>query len=127
MKNRPELNHRATVEWDGRYWVAVLEGGGVTQAKRLDQLPERIVEVIRLMTGQAVSPDDVDLEIHYDDELGRQAAELRRRRAEIEVSERELADRTAATARALRARGMNLRDIGTLTGVSYQRIHQLVS
>jgi hypothetical protein len=46
---------------------------------------------------------------------------------ELEASEKELAAVTAATARALRERRMNLRDIGTLTGVSYQRVHQLVS
>jgi hypothetical protein len=111
--------HRVTVEWDGRYWVATPATGGVTQARRLDQLPTRIVEVIHLMSGADVDPAD--------DELGLRAAELRDRRAELEASEKELAAVTAATARALRERGMNLRDIGTLTGVSYQRVHQLVS
>jgi hypothetical protein len=119
--------HRATVEWDGRYWVATPESGGVTQARRLDQLPARLAEVIHLMTGEDVAPSDVDLDVRYDDELGRQAAELRDRRANLEASEKELAELTAATARALRKRGMNLRDIGKLTGVSYQRVHQLVS
>jgi hypothetical protein len=118
---------RAVVEWDGRYWVATPEAGGVTQARRLDQLPERVVEVIHLMTGQDVDPGDVTLDIHYEDELGRRAAELRDRRADLEATEKELAELTASTARALRERGMNLRDIGTLTGVSYQRVHQLVS
>ena len=119
--------HRAAVEWDGRYWVAVPEAGGVTQARRLDQLPGRIAEVIYLMSGQEVDPSEIVLDIDYGDELGRSAAQLRERRASLEASEKELAALTAATARALRARGMNLRDIGTLTGVSYQRIHQLVS
>jgi hypothetical protein len=119
--------HRVTVEWDGRYWVATPATGGVTQARRLDQLPTRIVEVIHLMSGADVDPADIDLDIRYDDELGLRAAELRDRRAELEASEKELAAVTAATARALRERGMNLRDIGTLTGVSYQRVHQLVS
>ena len=39
------------------------------------------------MTGQAVSAADVELAVHYDDEeLGRRAAELRDRRAALEVS-----------------------------------------
>ncbi|HVA60217.1 MAG TPA: hypothetical protein VNG13_06740 [Mycobacteriales bacterium] len=118
--------YRAAVEWDGRYWVAVPAAGGVTQARRLDQLPSRIAEVIHLMTGDVVDPSDIDLDIEYDEEIGRRAAELRERRANLEASEKELAALTAVTARALRARGMNLRDIGTLTGVSYQRVHQLV-
>jgi len=127
-KHSPTLpSHRATVEWDGHYWVATPDSGGVTQARRLDQLPARLAEVIHLMTGIDVDPSDIDLDIRYDDDLGRQTAELRERRADLEASEKELATLTAATARALRKRGMNLRDIGTLTGVSYQRVHQLVS
>lgn len=120
--------YRARVEWDGRYWVAVPDVGGVTQARRLDQLPSRVAEVLRLMTGEGVGAADVELDVHYDDEgLGRRAAELRDRRALLEVSEKELTELTAETAKALRQRGMSLRDIGTLTGVSYQRAHQLVS
>lgn len=126
-KHTNAAKHRAVVEWDGRYWVAIPASGGVTQARRLDQLPGRIAELIHLMTGEELDPSDIDLEIHYDDQLGRRTAELRDRRADLEESEKELAALTAATARDLRERGMNLRDIGTLTGVSYQRIHQLVS
>lgn len=126
-KRTTTRKHIATVEWDGCYWVAVPKEGGVTQARRLDQLPARVAEVIRLMTGEALQPEDVELDIRYDDEIGRTAAELRRKRAEFEASEKELMAQTAATVRALRARGMNLRDIGNLTGVSYQRVHQLVS
>jgi hypothetical protein len=59
------------VEWDGHYWVATPASGGVTQAKRLDQLPARLAEVIHLMTGEGVAPDGIDLDIHYgDDDLG---------------------------------------------------------
>ncbi|HVA42753.1 MAG TPA: hypothetical protein VNF50_04655 [Acidimicrobiales bacterium] len=126
-KQAKTSRHRVAVEWDGRYWVATPTTGGVTQARRLDQLPTRIAEVIHLMTNADVDPVDIDLDIQYDDELDRRAAELRDRRVELEASEKELAAVTAATARALRDRGMNLRDIGTLTGVSYQRVHQLVS
>jgi hypothetical protein len=81
------------------------ESGGVTQARRLDQLPARLAEVIHLMTGIDVDPSDIDLDIRYDDDLGRQTAELRERRADLEASEKELATLTAATARALRNAG----------------------
>jgi hypothetical protein len=119
--------YRVTVEWDGRYWVAVPDAGGVTQARRLDQLPDRLVEVIHLMTGQEVAASEIEMDIHYDDQLSPLAAELRDRRAGLDAQEKEVAALTAEVARALRERGMNLRDIGTLTGVSYQRVHQLVS
>ncbi|MHB8329867.1 MAG: type II toxin-antitoxin system HicB family antitoxin [Acidimicrobiales bacterium] len=97
-----------------------------TQAKRLEQLPARLSEVMRLMTGKRVAPGKWELDIRYD-KLTDEAAQLKKMRAEVEEAEAQLAARTAKIARALRAQGMNLRDIGTLTGVSYQRVHQLVS
>ncbi|HUY85627.1 MAG TPA: hypothetical protein VMU77_00825, partial [Acidimicrobiales bacterium] len=86
---------------------------------------DRLVEVIHLMTGKTVDSENIILDIHVD-ELGDQAADLRAMRAEVEVAEQRLAKQTADTVRALRGRGISLRDIGTLTGVSYQRVHQLV-
>jgi hypothetical protein len=37
--------------WDGFNWVAEPETGGVTQARRLDQLPARLSEVVELITA----------------------------------------------------------------------------
>ncbi|MGI8753160.1 MAG: type II toxin-antitoxin system HicB family antitoxin [Acidimicrobiales bacterium] len=116
---------RATVNWDGYSWVAVLDGGGVTQAKRLDQLPARLAEVVKLMTGQAVAPDAIELEIDYGDGLGARAAELRSQRAELAAADERLVAESAAIIRALRSEGLSLRDIAVMTGVSYQRVHQL--
>jgi hypothetical protein len=115
---------RATAEWDGHWWVAVPAAGGVTQARRLDQLPAHIVEVISLMTGQKVDPTDVVLDVIYD---GRKISDLRDRRAELATEEAALQQATVETARALRAKGMNLRDIAVATGVSHQRVHQLLA
>lgn len=60
-----ELSARAHVEKDGRSWVATLDAGGVTQARRLDQLPERLAEVHELMTGESIDPDDIALEVDF--------------------------------------------------------------
>jgi hypothetical protein len=115
---------RAKVEWDGEWWVAVPDAGGVTQARRLDQLPARIVEVISLMTGEKIDPGEVVLDVDYD---GRRITDLRDRRAKLAVEEEALQEATIETARALRAQGMNLRDIATATGISHQRVHQLLA
>jgi hypothetical protein len=117
---------KAEVEWDGYFWVATPEGQrGVTQAKRLEQLGERLSEVVHLMSGEIVAPDDWDLVIHYGD-LGVEAEEVRRERAELEEAEQRLVEQTRNTVRALRDSGMSFRDIGTLTGITHQRAHQLV-
>ena len=127
MSKTPKT-YRATAEWDGFAWVAAAADYDdvFTQARRLEQLPERLSEALRLMKGKRVPPNKWELQIDYG-ELGREAAEVKQMRSQIEEAEQLLSARTAKVARALRAQGMNLRDIGTLTGVSYQRVHQLVS
>jgi hypothetical protein len=118
----------AQVEWDGE-WVAVIDGHDnvFTSAKRLEQLPGRLVEVMHLMTGKTTAPEDWQLEVRLggDDALARAASELKAQRVRVEDEERQLAEETARIARLLRKMGMNLRDIGTMLGVSYQRIHQI--
>lgn len=116
---------KAHVEWDGYYWVAALEGGGTTQAKRLAQIPRNLVEVAKVMTGETVSPADFELDVDYGDGLGRRALALRRERARVEKEVEQVKVDTLATVAALRSKGMSLRDISELTGISYQRVQQL--
>lgn len=119
----------ARCEWDGHNWVATIDGvpGGVTQAKRLDVIGGRIVEVIKLITGEVVSPDDVTISPHVDDELDQVAEEI----AELETSRHEvdaaLAERRRRVVHELRRRGFPLRDIGVIAHLSHQRVHQLLA
>ena len=114
----------ARVHWDGFSWVAEPETGGVTQARRLDQLPARLSEVVELMTGAAVPAEDWDLDVTFEGPLAQRAAAVRKMRDELDERERSVLDETVGD---LRDHGMSFRDIGTLTGISYQRAHQLVS
>ena len=107
----------ARVHWDGFSWVAEPETGGVTQARRLDQLPARLSEVVELMTGAAVPAEDWDLDVTFEGPLAQRAAAVRKK----------LMKRATDIEGDLRDHGMIFRDIGTLTGISYQRAHQLVS
>ena len=117
----------ARVHWDGFNWVAEPEAGGVTQARRLDQLPARLSEVVELMTGVAVPAGDWDLDVTFEGSLAQRAAAVRKMRDELDERERSVLDETVGVVRDLRDHGMSFRDIGTLTGISYQRAHQLVS
>jgi hypothetical protein len=117
----------ARVHWDGFNWVAEPEAGGVTQARRLDQLPARLSEVVELMTGVAVPTEDWDLDVTFEGPLAQRAAAVRKMRDELDERERSVLDETVGVVRDLRDHGMSFRDIGTLTGISYQRAHQLVS
>ena len=115
----------ARVEWDGHRWVAVLDAGGVTQARQLDQLPARLAEVHVLMTGETINPDDIELEIDFPGAAA--AAAVRADRARLSAAEAELAEATAATVAELRARDVSMRDVATMVGVSHQRVQQLAA
>jgi hypothetical protein len=119
------VSARARVEWDGRRWIAVLDTGGVTQARQLDQLPERLAEVHELMTGQAIRPDDIELDIDFPGAAA--AAAVRANRARLSAAESELAEATAAAVAELRARDVSMRDVATMVGVSHQRVQQLAA
>ena len=115
---------KASVTWDDYRWVAVPDVGGVTQAKRLDQIPDRVVEVVKLITGDIIAASDVVLDVDWPG--AEEAAALRAERAELETRDRQLVADTDDVVRRLRDSGLSLRDVATLTGVSHQRAHQLV-
>lgn len=119
------MSARARVEWDGRRWVAVLDAGGVTQARQLDQLPERLAEVHELMTGEAIDADDIELDIDFPGAAA--AAAVRADRARLSVAEVELAEATAQTVAELRSRDVSMRDVATMVGMSHQRVQQLAA
>lgn len=119
------MSANARVAWDGHRWVAVLDVGGATQARRLDQLPERLAEVHELMTHEAISPDDIELDIDFPGASA--AASIRSDRARLAAEEVALAEATASTIEDLRARQVSLRDVATMVGVSHQRVQQLAA
>ena len=115
---------RATVTWDGYSWIAVPAVGGVTQARRLDQLPYLVADVVMVLTGLELDPAEVELEVEFPGAA--EAAAVRAARSQVSGAERELAARTRLAVLALRRQGVSLRDIATMVGVSFQRVHQIV-
>jgi DNA-directed RNA polymerase specialized sigma subunit len=83
--------------------------------------------VVKLISGKVISPDDVTLIPHIDDEIDEAAEEI----AELETSLHEvdavLAERRRRVVQELRRRGFPLRDIGVIAHVSHQRVHQLLA
>lgn len=113
----------------GSWWaVSVPEvEGAFTQAKRLDQVPRMVADAVALLTD--VPADDVHVEVEAEIPADVQvhltrAASLR---AESAKANSEAAVEVRTAARDLASRGLPLRDVGSLLGVSYQRAHQLVS
>jgi DNA-directed RNA polymerase specialized sigma subunit len=121
--------YRARGEWDGYNWVATIDGmpGAVTQAKRLDLIASRLVEVVELISGKVISPDDIILIPHIDDEIDQAAEKIAELETSLHEVDAELAERRRRVVQELRRRGFPLRDIGVIAHVSHQRVHQLLA
>lgn len=133
--------YRVNVIRDDRWWMIVvpeLDGyrgpdgavnvGDTTQARRLADVAAQARDFICTVTDAAPSEVEMAITVTVDgvDVTGR---------AQQVISERELADRHAAAAaaqarelaRELSARGVTVRDVGELLGVSFQRAQQLIT
>ncbi|MGH3517555.1 MAG: type II toxin-antitoxin system HicB family antitoxin [Haloechinothrix sp.] len=120
------MKHTAHAEWDTTGWwvITVPEiPGANSQCRRLDQVEANAREIIELMTGEA--PEEVNVTWSVPGEAGSVAervSRLRDRAKEIEDQARAETRRAVPT---LRASGLSYRDIGTMTGMSYQRAQQI--
>ena len=121
------MTYTATAEWDGYNWIAELSEhpGAVTQAKRLELLAPRLVAVVKLVTGDKVTPEQIRIDFDVPD-VGDDAREIRELREAVADIEEKLASKTARTVAALKKQGFTVRDIGTIVGVSHQRVQQLI-
>jgi hypothetical protein len=123
----PVNRYSATVHREGDWWVIDVDGVGVTQAKRLDKVEHMARDLVAAVYD--VGYDNVEVDVSYRltpllDALidGAKTATEEAHKAQARAAE---VSREAAA--KLRAAGMSLRDIARLTGVSFQRVHQLVA
>jgi hypothetical protein len=116
---------KTQAEWEpeSSMWVGIVDGRWATQAKRLDVLRRHVVEVVALMADEEITVDDVVVDVVGQDE----AEVLRQDRARVDAEGEDVQRRTEELARRLGEQGLTMRDIGTLTGISYQRAHQILA
>lgn len=114
---------------DGWWAVTVPEvKGGRTQARRLDQVPKMVTDLVSLATG--VPEDAVNVTVRVEESSLAHALDDWEQAGRLEREARDLQRRAAKRARdavdELRAAGLSVRDVGTLLEVSPQRVSQLV-
>lgn len=116
-------------EWDGHNWVATVDAvpGAVTQAKRLELIPGRVVEVVKLMTGETVAASDLHVVRRFAGPIGDEADEIAQLRADLDKLQHDLGQRQPRIIRRLRAEGLTVRDIGQVVGLSHQRVQQILN
>lgn len=117
----------ATVTRDGRFWLIRVDGlDGATQARNLREIEVMATDFVAIMTDQ--EPDDVAVQWRIElpeDVRGHLAAVEASRRAEAEARQI-AASESRQAARALRALGLSVREVGEALGMSHQRAQQLV-
>lgn len=118
--------YTATAHREGDWWVIDVEGVGVTQAKRLDQVEGMARDMVALMLDVDISTVQVDVHPEVGPELDGLVLSARTAADAAKQAQARATETSRATAKRLADAGYSLRDIGILTGVSYQRIHQLL-
>jgi hypothetical protein len=118
--------YSANVHREGDWWVIEVDGIGATQAKRLDQVDHMARDLIALMKD--VPADSVQIaatvRLAPELELARQTHERLRR--EADAAAQMASGAREQLMRGLQAAHLSARDIAELTGVSHQRVSQLV-
>ena len=118
------------VSRENPFWVAVVDSvsGGATESRTLSALES---EVRDLLSGLLdVEEDEIALEWDYSEALGDSAELLTRYQAarrELEQAKRDYKAAQNSVVRALRDRGISVRDSANLVHVSHQRISQLAN
>lgn len=103
-------------------------GRNLAEARR----SAREVVAMHLQLPDDVRVDEVDRHVHLEEVydlpggLGDVAADIRRRRRELDDATVGLAEDTLAAARRLADGGCTIREVATLLGISAQRVAQLV-
>jgi DNA-binding NarL/FixJ family response regulator len=128
-----EQVHTVVVTREDGMWLADVPGleGAHTYARSLPSLDQAVREVIVLAVGlpDAAMPG-LALDYRYetgDPELDATALEVRRLRRQADELAAEVAARTGQAAVELVARGLSVRDVASLLGISPQRVSQLTA
>jgi len=124
-------NFDAVVTREGKWWiVSIPEIDGLTQARRLSEVPLMAREYIAVTLNIPI--DEVDVAVSVDSigavtgissVLDSVATEREQAAALERLARRQMIE----LAKALAAESVPVRDIGTVLQVSHQRAHQLVN
>lgn len=118
----------AVCEWEDGWWTVTIPGSrnAHTQAKRLELVPARVCEVLKLTDGVDVDPADVVLDTFLpddDDVVG-----AARRSRESAAVARTISERyTEMAVTRMHALGLPYRDIAQLVGISRERARQIAT
>ena len=112
---------------EGGWWVVTVPelDGVFTQSRRLDRVEDLARDAIALWLEKPADSFAIDVRASVP-ELDDQIAEVDHARREADRLREEVGARSRHIARELSTRGLTVRDIGKVLGVSHQRAAQLL-
>lgn len=119
--------YQGTAHREGEWWVIGVPGVGATQVKRIDQIEHMARDMIAAMEDVDYESVSVDIDVRLPEELDRMRAESERLIREAEDAAMRARSYRVEVMRAMHNRRLSTRDIGRLTGVSHQRVGQIVA
>lgn len=123
--------YRVSSVRSGEWWAFSVPAipGAYGQARRLDHVAREARDVIALMLeldeGDAAKLD-IELDIELDGPLQVVVGKARAARQRLDASQREAQESIRLAASELHERGLSMRDIGSVLGLSFQRVHQIL-
>ena len=112
----------------GDWWsVDVPEVDGLfTQAKRLDQIPAMVADAGELLTDIPADQFEVTLDYDFGDPAAlREIADAKQLNAAAQRAVDEASRRSRAIVHKLRDRGLSVREVGVMLGITPSRVSQL--
>jgi hypothetical protein len=120
------VTYRTIVRREGNWWIVAVEGVGVTQTRRLEDVEDMARDLVASMEDVDPGAIDLDVEVRVNDEVDQLRAEIQRLAQEADQLARRAREGKAALMRRLHEAKLSVRDVGKLTGVSHQRVSQII-
>ena len=120
--------YRVLATQEQRFWLlSVPELDIVTQAKKLDRAEATVRDLIAVWLD--VPPDSfaVEVEPQLDDEWTRLLRDRKDARATADKASARASELLRTSVTTLHDAGLSAREVGSLVGISYQRVQQLLA
>ena len=111
--------------WD-RGWEIHVDNVGVTQVRSLDRAAEFACELVEIMTGKAVGPEQIVLHVSPES-INTKVKRAREKTRQAQEAQMHAAQFTREVVAELRSQGLSPADIAGLMGISRGRVTQLLS
>lgn len=120
--------YRAFASREERFWLlSIPELDIVTQARTLDRAEATVRDVIAVWLDVPADSFAVEVEPRLDDKWMRLLRETREARSDAERASARASELLRTSVSTMRAAGLTAREVGSLVGVSYQRVQQLLA